>query len=104
MTVHEITKEKFEQQITKERECIIKFTASWCSPCKYLAPIFEELSEEIKIPCYEVDVDKEPQLAQQFNILSVPTTVLLKNGKEVVRINGALRKQQLKERLTTRVS
>ena len=64
-----------------------------------MAPIFKEISEEINIKCYEIDVDKEPELAQKYDIMSVPTIILINQGRETGRINGALPKKQLKERI-----
>ena len=78
---------------------VIKFTAEWCAPCKQLAPLFKELSEEIKKFFFEVNVDEEQKLAQLFNILSIPTIVIVRNGKEIGRINGMMPKQQLKEKI-----
>lgn len=77
---------------------LIKFTALWCAPCKALAPIFEEVSKEIKeANFFEVEVDKEQELSTKFDIMSVPTIVFIKNNKEILRLNGLQRKQYLKE-------
>ncbi len=101
MTVENLTEKDFDKKI--KDIAIIKLTASWCAPCKYLAPIYKELSNEIKLPFYEVDVDSEPKLAQRFQVMSVPTTIILKNGKEILRINGALPKEEFKKRLLSKL-
>src|SRR3989344_5647377 len=100
MVVHEISTFQLQKEIEEKRKLVIKFTANWCSPCKYLAPIFKEVSDEVNAKCYEIDVDKEPKIAQQWGVLSVPTIVILSQGAESGRINGALPKKQLKERIT----
>ena len=103
MAVKELTHKNFDEN-TKNGTSIIDFHAiSWCAPCKVLKPIFEQLSNEIKIQFYEVDVDSEPRLAQRFQIMSVPTTIILKNGKEILRINGALPKEEFKKRLLSKL-
>ncbi len=104
MAVHSINKKKFEDEIKKEKTVVVKFTAVWCSPCKQLAPIFEEVSKEINAECYEIDVDKEPELAHQYRIMSVPTIIILAKGKERGRINGTFQKKQLKERILSGLS
>ncbi len=78
---------------------VIDFSAAWCPPCKLLAPVFHELAAENdgKASFYSVDVDENRKLADQFSIYSVPTLVILKNGKEVARSTGFRPKQALAE-------
>ncbi len=68
---------------------IIDFTAAWCGPCRQLKPVLETLAREYKIPLVEVDTDHDPLMAQQFNVRSMPTVVLMRNGREVGRFVGA---------------
>jgi len=71
---------------------IVKFSAAWCGPCKQMAPMFEEVSNQAQyqtIKFIKVDTDKASPLANMYNIRSVPTTIFFKNGKEVGRISGA---------------
>ncbi|HIK67299.1 MAG TPA: thioredoxin [Flavobacteriales bacterium] len=74
------------------------FTATWCGPCKAFKPVIEELMEEghqIEI----FDIDDHPSLTTEHNILSVPTTIILEDGKELVRFVGAKTKQLIQDRL-----
>ncbi len=103
MAVFEITKKEFEKESKKDTNIILKFTAEWCAPCKYLAPIFKEVSEEIDSDFYEVDVDKNTELAQEFSILSVPTIVITRKGHEISRINGAMPKESLKNKILSSI-
>ena len=77
---------------------ILYFTADWCSPCKKTRPIVEELNrEQIMAKFFIIDVDIELEMAQDFEVKSVPTFVVMKNNKEVYRVSGAKTKQQLEE-------
>ena len=75
---------------------MLYFTADWCNPCKRTKPFADELISEganIKF----IDADAEPDMVKNFKILSVPTFILIKNGQEVKRMNGAKTKEQLQE-------
>ncbi len=81
----------------KSNVAVIDFSATWCGPCKMLAPVFHELAEEEKgVDFYSADVDQNMELAQKFNVSAVPTVVLLKNGKEVSRSMGFQPKESLR--------
>ncbi len=68
---------------------IVDFTAAWCGPCRQLRPVLEALAKEYKVPLVEVDTDHDPLTAQQFNVRSMPTVVLMRDGREVGRFVGA---------------
>ena len=74
---------------------VLKFTAVWCGPCKTLAPIIEQLKTEMNIDIEDKDIDSNIKLAKDFNIISIPTMVILKNDKEVDRIIGLSNKKNI---------
>lgn len=79
--VKKISEKEFAEVREKE-VAVIDFSATWCGPCKMLAPVLEEVSEELagKVTFYNIDVDENPDLAQQYNISSIPALVVLRNG------------------------
>lgn len=78
------TKE-FKKLLEKEGLVLVDFYATWCGPCKMMTPVLEELAEELKddVTIAKIDVDEESDLASEYRISSIPTLVLLKNGKPV---------------------
>ncbi len=82
---------------------LVDFFATWCGPCKMITPILEKISndETITAKIVKIDVDKDPEYAQDYNIKTVPTIVLLKNGKEVNRFSGFKTEQAIKEFIKT---
>lgn len=84
MSVLTITKSNYEQEVVNSKKpVLLDFWASWCGPCRMVAPIVEEVAKEAvnvaKIG--KVNVDEEPELARAFNIMSIPTLVVMKDGK-----------------------
>lgn len=77
---------------------LVDFYAPWCGPCKMLAPILDQLTEELgeSARIYKIDVDQDSELAAQFGVMNVPTLILFKEGKEVERIVGAKPKGALR--------
>ena len=73
---------------------VVDFFATWCGPCKMLAPVLDELNEELKdVDFVKVDIDKSMDLAQKFRIVSVPTMKIFKDGQEVDRLMGFMPKE-----------
>ena len=76
---------------------VLYFTADWCNPCKKVKPIVEEMNRESIIKFQLVDVDSEMELVKRFEIRSVPTFILIEDGKEIKRATGAQTRGQLEE-------
>ncbi len=96
-----INKNEFEALMMKEGVVLVDFFATWCGPCKMLAPVLEELSEkyEGKLTVAKVDVDLEAELARAFRIMSVPTMIVFKDGKPVNQFMGYMPLELLEEKL-----
>jgi len=93
-----LTKTDFDKKVKKSgKPVLVDFFASWCGPCQMMAPIIEELAEEIKdkAEIYKVDVDQETELASKFQIISIPTILIFKDGKITDQLNGVVSKEEL---------
>lgn len=96
------TKEEFEKFIRNNNNVIIDFYADWCGPCKLLAPIFEELSNEKKnVTFAKVNVDESLELAELFGIMSIPNMIYIKNQKKVLNEVGFKTKEAILENIKT---
>ncbi len=91
MAVIHLTNEAFDQAVSNGI-AMVDFWASWCGPCKMLAPVMEELGNQYegKVLVGKVNVDDEPDLARRFGVMSIPTVVFLKDGKEFDRKVGVM--------------
>jgi thioredoxin 1 len=90
-------KGNFESLIHDVRPVIVDFHAVWCSPCKMQSPILKEVAAELgdRIRVIKIDVDQNNEIASKYNIQSVPTLIIFKNGKQVWRQSGVVSKKQL---------
>lgn len=97
MSLINITSENFaEEVLDAEATVLLDFWADWCGPCMMLAPIVDEIAEENgNITVGKVNVDDAPELAQAYGVSSIPTLVVIKNGKEVNRSVGVIPKSQI---------
>ena len=101
MSAININKNNFQNEIMdSEKTVLLDFWASWCAPCRMVVPIVEEIAGERRdIKVGKINVDEEPELANKFSIMSIPTLVVMKNGKIVQQVSGARPKNAILEML-----
>ena len=90
MSVKHLTTAEFDAVVDYAPLTLVDFWATWCGPCRMVGPVIEKLGEKYQDTAViaKVDVDAEPDLARRFGIMSIPTVVFLKNGKEFERLVG----------------
>ena len=96
MSVISVSKENFEEIKNSEKTVLLDFYADWCGPCRMVSPLVDEISEEN--PQYlvgKINVDREPELAQQFGVISIPMLAVIKDGKVVSQSVGARPKSEI---------
>ena len=101
MSVININKNNFQNEvINSAKPVLLDFWASWCAPCRRVAPIRAEIARDRSdIKGGKINVDEQPELANKFGIMSIPTLVVMKNGKIVQRVSGARPKNAILEML-----
>ncbi|NLM52144.1 MAG: thioredoxin [Firmicutes bacterium] len=100
--VAEITDNNFEDEVIKaDKPVVVDIWASWCGPCRMLAPIFEELAREMndRVKFVKVDADKNKQTVQRYQVMSIPTLLFFKDGETVATQIGFLPKEQLQQKI-----
>ena len=92
-----VTLENFEQEVLRsDKTVLLDFWATWCGPCRMVAPILEEIAaERPDIKVCKVNVDEQPELASRYRIMSIPTLMVVKNGQVVNQAVGARPKSQI---------
>lgn len=98
----ELTDATFDAEVMKsDKPVVVDFGAAWCGPCKRLAPIVEELAKEYdgKVKIAKFDIDSSPQTPAKFRVMSVPTVLFFKGGKQVDVVNGLTSKDALKKKI-----
>ena len=88
-------------EFVKEDKTVVDFWAAWCGPCRIMAPIFEDVASVMKDKAKfgKVDVDENTYLAQRFQIVSIPTTIFFRDGKQISRVSGLMNREDLIKKL-----
>ena len=97
MEVLHITKDTFQAEVLEsEKTVLLDFWATWCGPCRMIAPVLEEVAQEREdVKVCKIDVDQEPELAKQFQIMSIPTLIVMEKGKIINQALGAMPKNSV---------
>ena len=96
----DVTDATFESEVLESEEAVlVDFWAEWCGPCHAVSPVLERIADEKNLKLVKVNVDENPRLQARFSAMSIPTLVVLRDGREVDRVVGALPKPQLTQRL-----
>jgi thioredoxin 1 len=98
----EITDDTFETEVLQaDKPVVVDFWATWCGPCRMIAPILEEIADEMsdKVKVTKLDVDSNNKTATKYSIMSIPSLLFFKNGEVVDQVVGAVPKSQLLQRL-----
>lgn len=96
MSAIRVNKNNFEEIIRSDKKVLLDFYADWCGPCRMVLPLVEQIADEN--PQYvigKINIDDEPELAQKFDVYSVPTLVVIENGKVISQSSGARPKNQI---------
>lgn len=95
--IEHLNKDTFNQAVNdQEHLVVVDFFATWCGPCKMLAPVLEKAASEMdQVRFYKVDIDQESDLTEQFQIMSVPTMVFFKKGQKVLQHSGLVNSDTL---------
>lgn len=95
-----ITSDNFENEVMKsDKPVLADFWASWCGPCRMVSPVIDELEKELagNVKVVKINVDDEPEIASRFNVMSIPTLALVKDGTVAATAVGARPKEEIKK-------
>lgn len=90
----------FEQEVLKSSQpVLVDFFATWCGPCKMVSPLLDQVSEEMKdkVKVCKIDIDQNPNIASKYGVMSIPTFIMYKDGKDVAKNVGALPKSSIED-------
>ena len=97
MSVIHVTKENFQQEVVNSsKPVLVDFWASWCGPCRMVSPILDEIAaERDDIKVCKINVDEQPELAASYQVMTIPTLMVIRDGKVVHQSSGARPKNQI---------
>ena len=107
MGVTQVTEKNFESEVLKSNlPVLVDFWAEWCGPCKVISPIVDEIAQDLegKLKVVKVNVDDAQELAGKYNIMSIPTLLIFKEGESVEQIVGAMSKDQLLDKINPQLA
>ncbi len=91
-----LNKENFNEKVLKDKGTVlVDFFATWCGPCKMLAPVLEQVAQDTTAKIYKVDIDESEDLARSYGIMVVPTMIIFKDGKQVEKFSGYMQKDAI---------
>ena len=95
--VQEIASSEFENEVlNSDKKVLVDFYATWCGPCKIISPIIEEVAKENpEVKFVKVDIDANNELAEKYEVVYIPTLVVIENGKEITKSVGAISKEEI---------
>ena len=99
MSVITLNKDNFEEEVLKsEKLVLVDFWASWCGPCRMMSPVIDQVAEEMgdNIKVGKINIDEERDLALQYDVMSIPTFIVFKDGREIGRSVGVQDKEEIK--------
>ena len=101
--VKQLTNEEFEKNVKSSYKLVfVAFYADWCGPCRMMAPILEEMSEEVDgVDFYKVNCDDEQELASKYEVMTIPTLLILKKGEQLKEFIGVTDKEEIIEELNS---